>query len=525
MSDIFNANNKYDEKSVDPAFVSISENYEDTRELVEKLWIDFKGICESKKEFLAQIKIDFFARCWELYLGYNFIQNSEAEVIPKNKTDGPDFNIKVNDQLIYVEAICPKNSIEVKAAYDNQRKVGRAMSPPDEEKRLIITGALSTKIQQYHERIEKELVNPDTPYIIAINAGNITFADYELLISILFEVGDQYIEIARGTTEVVGQGFKVKEPITGFKDKNLKEEIPANLFFSEYGQCISGIIFSSKNILNAPPDIGSDLLFVPNPFAANKVEGSLFEVGAEYVIRDDNLLRRTLFTGRENAIYQIANKIYFHNRGQIVKVAIDGVDGAGKTFFAKELKESLNEVANNVEKLGIKDSPPRREIIHSSVDGFHNPRDVRYKKGKGSPEGFFEDSYNYPKFKELLLEPLNNGGNRLYADKYFDHKIDEVVSTEKREASENSILLVDGIFLHRAELKDYWDYSIFLDVEFENSVARCASRDNSCPDPDDDSNRRYVEGQKLYFNLDSPKERATLIFDNNNLQKPKVYGL
>ena len=44
-------------------------------------------------------------------------------------------------------------------------------------------------------------------------------------------------------------------------------------------------------------------------------------------------------------------------------------------------------------------------------------------------------------------------------------------------------MVIDGIFLHRDELVEAWDYSIFLDVPFKLSVARMAARDGSAPDP------------------------------------------
>ena len=70
-------------------------------------------------------------------------------------------------------------------------------------------------------------------------------------------------------------------------------------------------------------------------------------------------------------------------------VAIDGFDGVGKTVLADQL-------ANRLKSCG-------RQIIRASVDGFHNPRAVRYRNGKSSPSGFYRDSYNYFALREALL--------------------------------------------------------------------------------------------------------------------------
>src|SRR4029453_49932 len=59
-----------------------------------------------------------------------------------------------------------------------------------------------------------------------------------------------------------------------------------------------------------------------------------------------------------------------------------------------------------------------------------------------------------------------------------------------RVASPGDILVFDGIFLHRPELRAYWDYSVFLEVAFAVSIPRGAQRDDSSPDPEAASNQR-----------------------------------
>ena len=68
-------------------------------------------------------------------------------------------------------------------------------------------------------------------------------------------------------------------------------------------------------------------------------------------------------------------------------VAIDGYDAAGKSILAKELAEKLRGLGLN--------------IIEASIDGFHNPRVIRYKRGEESPEGYYYDSFNYAALKVI----------------------------------------------------------------------------------------------------------------------------
>lgn len=193
---------------------------------------------------------------------------------------------------------------------------------------------------------------------------------------------------------------------------------------------------------------------------------------------------------------------------RIARIAIDGVDGAGKTTFADELADIVRDLD--------------RPVIRASVDRFHNPKEVRYAQGRQSPIGFFEDSYNYTLLKQYLLTPLGPSGSGRYCVAAFDLHSDTGVPFAAQDAPPGSILLLDGIFLHRPELRRCWDASIFLRVDFAVSIARNAIRDGTSPDPLAASNRRYVEGQRIYLSTCAPETHATVVVDNNDLAAPAI---
>ena len=213
---------------------------------------------------------------------------------------------------------------------------------------------------------------------------------------------------------------------------------------------------------------------------------------------------------RQRLISRIAADINRLPSNRVIRVGIDGVDGAGKTTFA-------NEIADELELLG-------RTVIRATVDGFHNPRIIRYQRGRTSPEGFFHDSYNYAALKTLLLDPLSPNGSGRYRLAVFDQLTDKPVSADEEQAYPGAVLVFDGIFLHRQELRTYWDFSIFLDVRFEVSIPRGARRGIGfgSADPESVEYARYVEGQKLYLLECEPKRYATLVVDNNNLAAPCI---
>jgi hypothetical protein len=81
-----------------------------------------------------------------------------------------------------------------------------------------------------------------------------------------------------------------------------------------------------------------------------------------------------------------------------IRVAIDGVDGAGKTVLADALAPLI--VARG------------RPMIRASVDDFHNTQAIRYARGRYSPEGYYLDSYNYDAFRKRLLGSVDSARSR-----------------------------------------------------------------------------------------------------------------
>jgi uridine kinase len=215
---------------------------------------------------------------------------------------------------------------------------------------------------------------------------------------------------------------------------------------------------------------------------------------------------------RASLLDRLAAAIVARHPERIVRVAIDGVDGAGKTTFADALAPLV--------------SVKGRPTIRASVDDFHQPRAVRYARGRFSPDGFYLDSYDYDGFRRLLLGPLDPNGSGRFAARQFDLDSDQPFELEWRQAPPTAALIVDGIFLHRPELRSCWDLSVFLKVDFDISLPRGAARDQNFDvlDPTSRRHQRYVGGQKRYFAECAPEQAADIVIDYNDLRAPKILG-
>ncbi|GAB1692433.1 uridine kinase [Krasilnikovia sp. M28-CT-15] len=192
-----------------------------------------------------------------------------------------------------------------------------------------------------------------------------------------------------------------------------------------------------------------------------------------------------------------------------VRVAVDGADGSGKSTFADHLAAAVTALGRPV-------------VVRVSLDDFLNTRAVRYRQGRSSPQGFWEDSYNYERFARDVLDPFGPGGSRRYRPVAYDLATDTVLDPPLRTAPPGTILVVDGLFLHRDELVGAWDLSVFLDVPFSETARRMAARDGSHPDPEHESMNRYVEGQRRYFRACSPQQRAAMLIDNRDVDAPRI---
>jgi uridine kinase len=211
---------------------------------------------------------------------------------------------------------------------------------------------------------------------------------------------------------------------------------------------------------------------------------------------------------RRRLLAHVAGLVPEPSGDDCVLVAVDGVDGVGKTMFADELGQVLRR--------------GQRDVIRVSVDDFHCRREIRHRRGKDSPDGFWLDSFDYSRLTADVLKPLGPGGSRRYRTAAHDLITDAQLSPPVRTAAPGAVVVLDGLFLHRDGLSHLWDLSIWLDAPFDVTAARMAARDGTSADPTHLSLTRYVEGQRRYFAACDPISRASVVIDNSVLERPRL---
>jgi uridine kinase len=198
--------------------------------------------------------------------------------------------------------------------------------------------------------------------------------------------------------------------------------------------------------------------------------------------------------------------------GHPTRVGIDGPTAAGKTTLADELAAEFER--------------RRRPVVRAGVDGFHNPAEIRRRRGSLSPEGYLDDSFDYHALHESLLTPLGPGGSLEYVDRVYDHHTETAVRAQARRASRNAVLIFEGVLLLRDELVAAWDFSVFVDVSWAAVLARGLERDAHTGIDSGDVRRRYtrryIPGQRLYIERCRPHVRADVVIDNENPSAPRA---
>jgi uridine kinase len=208
----------------------------------------------------------------------------------------------------------------------------------------------------------------------------------------------------------------------------------------------------------------------------------------------------------------IAARIGNISLGHPLRIAIDGRTAAGKTTLSDEL-------ADLIDRRG-------RPIIRASIDDFHRPKIERYARGRYSAEGYYYDARDHAAIMRLLLVPLGPSGSRLYRTTSFDLEKDEPIVQEPLCAPDDSVLIFDGTFLQRPELRDGWDVTIFVKTSAEIAERRVDGRGAAQSGVPDAARKLYVERYRaafeLYEDLCAPEDIADVVLTNDDLERPSV---
>ncbi|MCJ2123002.1 uridylate kinase [Methylobacterium sp. J-077] len=216
---------------------------------------------------------------------------------------------------------------------------------------------------------------------------------------------------------------------------------------------------------------------------------------------------------RSRAIDAIVRVILDLRPSHPLRIAIDGRTSSGKTTLADEIATKTRDHGRNV--------------IRTSIDGFHRPKAERYARGRRSAEGYYYDARDLTAIKDLLLRPLGPQGDLLYRTASFDLELDRPIDASLHKAEANDILIVDGTFLQRPELRAEWDLIVFIDAPEELARAWGVDRDTerlgSPAEAQAIYRERYLPAYAIYETDCDPRTGAHIVFENANFESAKAH--
>ena len=184
----------------------------------------------------------------------------------------------------------------------------------------------------------------------------------------------------------------------------------------------------------------------------------------------------------------IAQKIeicYLQSRAPQL-VALSGPDCAGKSTLAVNIQEQLDRLDLTM------------SVKLLSMDAFLIPRHLRTPKTPEFME-YFENAFDYPKLVETL--------------KTLRSPMSSVDSNSSAKGTPD-VVLVEGVFLLRKELYQWWDLTVWLEVDTSVIMNRAVKRDKEYFGDEQTVQHIYenrcLPAQDYHIHRDLPKQNADI---------------
>lgn len=216
---------------------------------------------------------------------------------------------------------------------------------------------------------------------------------------------------------------------------------------------------------------------------------------------------------RPEVLAELADAIALLPADAPARVGIDGRSAAGKSTLVEEL-------APLIEAHG-------RPCVCASIDDFHPPGyKQRAAAGDFAPETYGREGYDLAAFRRLLLEPLGPGGSRRFRTRLWDAFHDEPFPEEWLALGEDGVLLVESAYLFLPELRDCFELTLWLEIDWETMLARVEQRDaawvGSAERVRERYQRHWIPRHRFYEETERPRARADIVIDNGDLAAPRI---
>ena len=209
-------------------------------------------------------------------------------------------------------------------------------------------------------------------------------------------------------------------------------------------------------------------------------------------------------------IEAVAEEVAGRQLSHTLRVGIDGCTAVGKTTFADALADALGRRG--------------RSVVRAGLDGFHHPRGHRYRSGRRSAQGYYRDARDLAAVRDNLLAPLGPGGDGRYTLATYDLAHETALEPSFVKIDPGCVLILDGSFLQRPDLRAHLDLIVFLRASGAISRERGLARDAERLGEEAEIlyDERYLPAFDLYAAEVQPEANADTVIDVSDLAAPFI---
>jgi hypothetical protein len=181
-----------------------------------------------------------------------------------------------------------------------------------------------------------------------------------------------------------------------------------------------------------------------------------------------------------------------------VRLGVDGPVSADAADLADAVAAALRDAAVPVARV-------------RAVD-FLRARSLRLEYGRDDPDAFHDLWYDVAALRREVLDPLGPGGSGRWLPRLRDPDTDRPFRVPPEDAAPGTVLVLDGRFLLRDDVRGGLDVAVHLDVS-------PAARDRRLP-PDEAA--RVGPAWDRYLAESAPAGRAGLVVRFDHPDRPAV---
>ncbi|MBF0474644.1 MAG: hypothetical protein HQK59_02250 [Deltaproteobacteria bacterium] len=247
------------------------------------------------RNFETEIKLDFYARFWEMYLTCALLKGAPQHgySIPDRKQrgynnhGGPDILLKHNDRRIWIEAVAAKNGDPTKA--DSLMEPGEHDSEDYEPPKIPVdkiilryTNAINEKFEKYRKYLLKNVVHKCDSYVIAVNGFPLFYRwtgdpSRPRILQAVFPIDVPEYVWNKKTPEDDEIRYQTRPEIF----KNSGAPVSTAFFVDDKHHGVSAVLYSNANAFSPGLD-KNFIVVVHNPLASQPVPRGLIPAAQEW---------------------------------------------------------------------------------------------------------------------------------------------------------------------------------------------------------------------------------------------------